>query len=114
MRFTLTLDSSDPEHLARFWAAALGYTALGEFGVFWPLAPPDENEHPLIIQRVTEPKLGKNRMHLDLHVENLSSEVSLRCTRSAAHQRSGDRRARPPLARYGRPGRKRVLCRPED
>jgi predicted enzyme related to lactoylglutathione lyase len=75
MRFTLTLDSSDPEPLAKFWAAALGYTSLGEFGVFWPLAPADDNEPPLIIQRVAEPKVGKNRMHLDLHVTDLASEV---------------------------------------
>jgi predicted enzyme related to lactoylglutathione lyase len=76
MRFTLTLDSTDPERLAAFWAEALGFTSLGEFGVFWPLAPPDDNEPPLIIQRVTEPKLGKNRMHLDVHVEDLRAEVA--------------------------------------
>ena len=75
MRFTLTLDSSDPEPLAKFWAAALGSASLGEFGAFWPLAPVDESEPPLIIQRVAESKLGKNRMHLDLHVTDLFSEV---------------------------------------
>ncbi len=76
MRFTFTLDSTDPERLAIFWASALGYMNIGEFGVFWPLAPNDEYEPPLVIQRVTESKLGKNRMHLDLHVPDLSSEAS--------------------------------------
>lgn len=32
MRFTFTIDSTDPERLVTFWAAALGYTAVGEFG----------------------------------------------------------------------------------
>ena len=76
VRFTFTLDSTDPERLASFWASALGYSKLGEFGVFWPLAPNDDSEPPLIIQRVTEAKLGKNRMHLDLHVSDLPSEAT--------------------------------------
>jgi len=29
----------------------------------------------LVIQRVTEANFGKNRMHLDLHVPDLSSEA---------------------------------------
>ncbi len=76
MRFTLTLDSTDPEPLATFWAAALGFTSIGEVGVFWPLAPADDSEPPLVIQRVSEPKIGKNRMHLDVHVPDLSAEVA--------------------------------------
>lgn len=85
MRFTLTLDSTNPDRLATFWAEALGFTSLGEFGVFWPLAPSDDSEPPLIIQRVTEPKFGKNRMHLDIHVEDLSSEAA-RLQALGAHQ----------------------------
>ena len=74
MRFTFTLDSTDPERLATFWAAALGFTSIGEFGVFWPLASADDGEPPLVIQRVSEPKIGKNRMHLDVHVADLSAD----------------------------------------
>lgn len=75
MRFTFTLDSTDPPTLAAFWAEALGYSIVGEFGVFWPLFPADESEPPINIQRVAEPRLGKNRMHLDIHVADLDSEV---------------------------------------
>jgi hypothetical protein len=91
MRFTLTLDSSDPEPLAKFWAAVLGYTSLGEFGVSWPLAPVDENEPPLIIQRVSEPKLAKNRMHLDLHVADLRQAHRTRRPGAASRRRAGAR-----------------------
>lgn len=75
MRFTLTLDSTDPSTVAAFWAEALGYSMIGEFGAFWPLFPTDQSEPPINIQRVTEPRAGKNRMHLDLHVFDLDSEV---------------------------------------
>jgi predicted enzyme related to lactoylglutathione lyase len=75
MRFTFTLDSDDPGTLATFWAAALGYTSVGEFGVFWPLFPADESEPVINIQRVSEPRSGKNRMHLDIHVVDLVAEV---------------------------------------
>ena len=75
MRFTFTIDSTDPERLATFWAAALGYTAVGEFGVFWPLFPVDASEPAFNIQRVSDAKVGKNRMHLDVHVDDLDAEV---------------------------------------
>jgi hypothetical protein len=76
MRFTFTIDSDDPGRLATFWAAALGYTSVGAFGAFWPLFPADESEPPINIQRVAEPRSGKNRMHLDVHVEDLFAEAT--------------------------------------
>ena len=76
MRVTFTLDSHDPERLATFWAEVLGYTSLGGFGVFWPLLPADEREPMFVIQHVTEPKIGKNRMHVDIHVADLWSEAT--------------------------------------
>ncbi len=76
MRFTFTIDSTDPGRLATFWAAALGYTAVGEFGVFWPLFPADASEPAFNIQRVGDAKVGKNRMHLDVHVDDLEAEVA--------------------------------------
>lgn len=75
VRFTFTIDSDNPAPLAAFWADALGYTAVGEFGVFSPLFPADENEPPINIQRVPDPKGAKSRMHLDIHVDDLAAEV---------------------------------------
>ena len=77
MRITLTLDATDPARLAEFWAAALGYTDLGEVGVFFPLGSDDERDVLLVIQRVAEPRSpGKNRLHLDVHVDDLATEVA--------------------------------------
>jgi hypothetical protein len=76
-RLSYTLDCCDGETLAAFWTEALGYTCRGHFGQFWPLVPPEGVDEPwFVLQQVGERKLGKNRMHLDLHVDgDLDSEV---------------------------------------
>jgi predicted enzyme related to lactoylglutathione lyase len=53
----------------------LGYTSPRGFGAIWPLVSADEREPMFVIQHVPEPKLGKNRMHLDIHVTDVSSEA---------------------------------------
>ena len=75
MRLTLTIDSADPVKIVSFWADALGYTSVGEFGVFWPLFPPDEHEPVITVQKVDQLKTGKNRVHLDVHVAELDAEI---------------------------------------
>ena len=70
----LVLDCADPERLAAFWAPALGYRYAGTFDAFGVLLP--QNDGPkLLLQKVDEPKSGKNRMHVDLHAEDLATEV---------------------------------------
>ena len=75
----VVVDAADPAGLARFWAAALGWEttdeSAGEVDV-WPAgySYPDPAALPLVFVPVTEPKSGKNRVHLDL------------ATTSAAHQ----------------------------
>ena len=52
-----------------FWSAALGYQPAGSLDGFEVLQP-REGEPPgpvFILQRVPEPKTGKNRSHLDIH-----------------------------------------------
>jgi predicted enzyme related to lactoylglutathione lyase len=73
MRLELTLDCTDLDRAAEFWQAAVGllvdgriagrYVSLSGHGV------------TLTLQQVAEPKTVKNRMHLDLLVENLEEEV---------------------------------------
>jgi predicted enzyme related to lactoylglutathione lyase len=68
-----TLDANDPERLATFWAELLGTSVeeRSDGGRFVFLAP--VHGHLLAFQRVPEPKLGKNRMHLDVRVEDLEA-----------------------------------------
>ncbi len=84
----VVMDCADPDRLARFWAAALGYKlqdppagyatwedflrAIGVPEERWNSASavvdPEGNGPRLYFQRVPEPKVVKNRVHLDLNV----------------------------------------------
>lgn len=73
MRIEFTLDCCDLERTARFWQAALALDVEGEIdGRFVALSG---HGVTLTLQRVPERKTGKNRMHLDLLVEDLPGEV---------------------------------------
>jgi predicted enzyme related to lactoylglutathione lyase len=75
----LVIDALDPLQLAAFWAAALGWETVAEDSGEFVVRPagfsyPDPSALPLVFVPVSEPKIGKNRIHLDL------------ATESAAHQ----------------------------
>ena len=65
----VVLDVNDLERATAFWSAALGFPAQHPVTQFMVLRPddPDDRRPHLILQRVPEPKAGKNRSHLDLH-----------------------------------------------
>ena len=75
-RLGLVLDCSDPERLAAFWSAALGYTVLGRAGSYVLLVDEAGQQPKLLLQRVGEAKAGKNRMHLDIETPAVDDEVS--------------------------------------
>lgn len=69
----LTIDANDPDRLASFWAELLGTRVdeVSDEGRFVFLA---EAQGTIVaFQRVPEPKVGKNRVHLDIRVENLAA-----------------------------------------
>lgn len=66
IRMSVVLDCSDPELLAAFWTAAVGYERVAEDGPFVGLRDPHGRLPTLVLQRVPEPKVTKNRMHLDV------------------------------------------------
>ena len=74
MGIEVTLDCVDLDSTAAFWQAALGYgrqdTVEGRFISLSGDGP------SLSLQRVTEPKTAKNRMHLDLLVDDVEAEVA--------------------------------------
>ena len=75
-RFGLVLDCADPERLAVFWSAALGYTTLGSAGSYVLLVDETGAQPKLLLQRVTESKTTKNRMHLDIECPDVGGEVA--------------------------------------
>ena len=84
------IDCRDPEALAPFWVVATGYE-LGDFDPaenYLDLRPPSK-EFPLIyFQRVPEDKIVKNRLHLDLYVDDVDTSADLLVTRGGT--RLGD------------------------
>jgi predicted enzyme related to lactoylglutathione lyase len=75
MRVEITLDCCDLDQVATFWAAALGSamtpTVAGRY-----IALEGPGQLVLTLQRVAEPKAVKNRMHLDLLVPDVDSELA--------------------------------------
>jgi len=84
----LVFDATDPDRLARFWSAALGYKLQDPPAGYdtWPafleaqgiprsewdsasaIVDPDGVGPRIYFQRVPEPKTAKNRMHMDINV----------------------------------------------
>ena len=75
-RVDLVLDCADPVKLVEFWREALDYREYFTDTAFAVLVPKEGNAPPLVLQGVPEPKAGKNRMHLDIVVEDIEAEVS--------------------------------------
>ena len=71
----LVLDCADPNGLATFWREALGYRDYHSDANLAVLVPLAGVAAPLLLQRVPEPKAGKNRMHLDIVVDDVEAEV---------------------------------------
>ena len=65
----VVVDCTAPGRLARFWAGVLGGEPVARSDDWHYLDPPGWTR--LAFQRVPEPKTGKNRLHLDVLVEDL-------------------------------------------
>jgi predicted enzyme related to lactoylglutathione lyase len=72
----LVLDCADPEKLAEFWAPAMDYVNVGMFGAYAALFPNGRPGPKLLLQKVAEPKAGKNRMHFDIETADVEGEVA--------------------------------------
>ena len=68
----IIIDGSDPDRLATFWADLLGRPIEGAKGPYVWLQRP-EGAPGVGFQKVLEPKVGKNRVHLDLSVPDVIS-----------------------------------------
>ncbi len=74
----LVVDAADPAALARWWAEALGWTVTSvepEEVVVEP-PQPDGIGFPLVFVPVPEPKVSKNRIHLDLRSASTDDQAA--------------------------------------
>ena len=70
---SVVVDAADPSALARFWATATGWPVTSTEPDEVVVEPPEDDAGrrtepglPLVFGRVDDPKVGKNRVHLDL------------------------------------------------
>ena len=64
------VDVVDPRPVADFWSALLGYSVDGDADARWVHLVPPPGLPVLNLQRVPEPKTTKNRLHLDVFVDD--------------------------------------------
>jgi predicted enzyme related to lactoylglutathione lyase len=69
----VAIDCNDPEPLVEFWTAVLGTTVRSREHDWIALEPVVEGGPRIAFQIVPEPKVGKNRLHLDLNVDDLAT-----------------------------------------
>jgi hypothetical protein len=70
----LVVDANDPLGLARFWAEALRWEVADGTGGEIQLVPTDDTSFRMAFMSVPEPKVGPNRIHLDLTTTSLDDQ----------------------------------------
>lgn len=91
----IVIDCAEPRALAEFWTRALdleiAFDAEGHFLQLRSRAAPDRPY--LALQKVPEPKAGKNRLHIDLATDDRAGEVhrlvTLGATETETHEMPG-------------------------
>ncbi len=73
----LCFDATDPLRLARFWAAALTWEIRQEAHATVVVVPTDGSPFTLVFVSVPGPKVGKNRIHLDLVSESPEDQMAM-------------------------------------
>ncbi len=71
----MILDSQDPQRLIDFYGALQGIEVLAEYGQYCAMAPNREGLM-VVFQKVPEPKVGKNRAHFDIVVDDLEGSTA--------------------------------------
>lgn len=73
---SVVIDCNDFSRMVEFWKLALGYVPkIFEEDDWALLIDPTDEWVNVGIQKVPEPRQGKNRLHLDLYTEDQAGEV---------------------------------------
>lgn len=78
LHLSVTLDCNDLDVVGDFWSRALGFDDVEAEGDYRLLRGTEavSGVRGLTLQRVPEPKSAKNRMHLDVVVDDVNPEVA--------------------------------------
>jgi hypothetical protein len=63
----LIVDAIDAQKISEFWCAALGWQPTGRYSEAIEIGGPDSHMATLVFVPNTEPKHGKNRLHIDVN-----------------------------------------------
>lgn len=80
----VTIDCKAPGELAQFWAAALEWEIVYDESDGALITEPGGGPLQLYLQPVPEPKVGKNRAHVDLEASSLPAEIDRLCALGAS------------------------------
>lgn len=72
----ITFDVADPKVMAEFWAAALHYEIQDLTADFASVIDTSGRHLRCCFQKVGTPKVGKNRIHLDVFTSHMEAEVT--------------------------------------
>ena len=72
----LTIDCEEPGKLGRWWLAALQWVIVNDDPEEFEIRPAETQLPGLLFLRVPDPKLIKNRFHLDLRPDDQGAEVA--------------------------------------
>lgn len=73
---SVVIDCNDFQRMLAFWQAALRYVPREPPEEGWAVLRDPRDEHVNIsLQRVPEPRTGKNRLHLDLYTADQTDEI---------------------------------------
>ena len=130
----ITVDATDPQRLAEFWAFALGYVlqpppegfeTWEAFADILDLSEEDRERYGAVIdphgigprilfQKVPEAKIAKNRWHLDVDVVDRSTPEEQQNREREAHIQAFIARGATEVARFAEPvGKWVVMTDPE-
>jgi catechol 2,3-dioxygenase-like lactoylglutathione lyase family enzyme len=70
------LNVADLDRAIAFWTAALGYVVRDGDPTFVVLTDPRRRWSNVSLQRADAPKVGRNRLHLDLYADDQRAEVA--------------------------------------
>jgi len=74
---SVTIDCADVQRMTDFWSAALGYQTGEERDIeAGDVFDPRDQDVELVFVRVSEAKMVKNRVHLDIGADNREVEVA--------------------------------------
>ena len=92
---SVVIDCNDFSAMYSFWMTALRYVPRDPPDDGWAVLRDPEGVHVNVsLQRVPEPRIGKNRLHLDLYTQDQQGEVerllALGAVRSPRNAEAGE------------------------